>query len=86
MPLTYYCIFTSMLELITKVGTYFSSSSTGNAIDNKSHYCYCESELGKLIDLENILKREVDLISYRVVKNPIFKKELDTTKVALYAA
>jgi len=37
-------------------------------------------------DLEKLFLRKVDLISYRVVKNPIFKKELDDTKVLLYAA
>ena len=37
-------------------------------------------------DLEKLFGREVDLLSYRVVKNPIFKEELDKTKVALYAA
>lgn len=37
-------------------------------------------------DLENLFKCEVDLLSYRVVKNPIFKEELDRTKLPLYAA
>ncbi|MDF9795816.1 putative nucleotidyltransferase [Catalinimonas alkaloidigena] len=37
-------------------------------------------------DLENLFGREIDLLSYRVVKNPIFKEELDKTKVVLYAA
>ncbi len=37
-------------------------------------------------DLEDLFKCEIDLLSYRVVKNPIFKEELDRTKVPLYAA
>lgn len=37
-------------------------------------------------DLEALFLRKVDLVSYRVVKNPIFKRELDETKVELYAA
>jgi len=37
-------------------------------------------------DLEKLFDREIDLLSYRVVKNPIFKEELDKTKIALYAA
>ncbi len=37
-------------------------------------------------DLENLFNHEVDLLSYRVLKNPIFKEELDKTKVTLYAA
>lgn len=37
-------------------------------------------------DLENLFNRPIDLVSYRVIKNPIFKSELDKTKVSLYAA
>lgn len=36
--------------------------------------------------LEKLFKCKIDLISYRVVKNPIFKEELDKTKIELYAA
>jgi predicted nucleotidyltransferase len=37
-------------------------------------------------DLEKLFGCEIDLLSYRVIKNTIFKEELDRTKVALYAA
>jgi uncharacterized protein len=37
-------------------------------------------------DLEQLFERSVDLISYRVIKNPIFKNEIDETKVLLFAA
>jgi predicted nucleotidyltransferase len=37
-------------------------------------------------DLEGLFGREIDLVSYRVIKNPIFKEELDKTKITLYAA
>ncbi len=37
-------------------------------------------------DLESLFHREVDIVSYRAIKNPIFKSELDKTKIALYAA
>ena len=37
-------------------------------------------------DLETLFSKPVDLVSYRVVKNPVFKEELDRTKVMLYAA
>ncbi len=37
-------------------------------------------------DLEKLFSREIDLLSYRVIKNPVFKEELDKTKVVLYAA
>ncbi len=36
--------------------------------------------------LEDLFAKDIDLISYGVVKNPIFKEELDKTKVELYAA
>jgi predicted nucleotidyltransferase len=45
-----------------------------------------ESFFNLLEDLENLLKIQIDLISYRAVKNPIFKEELDNTKYSLYAA
>ena len=34
--------------------------------------------------LENLLKRRIDLIELRGIKNPFFKKELDETKVLIY--
>ena len=37
-------------------------------------------------DLEDLFDRNIDLVSYRVVKNPVFKQELDRTKKSLYAA
>lgn len=45
---------------------------------------YGDAFFGLLEDLENLFDRKIDLVSYRVVKNPIFKQELDNTKVALY--
>lgn len=36
-------------------------------------------------DLEELFNREIDLLSYRVIKNPVFKEELDKTRVILYA-
>ena len=39
-----------------------------------------------LEDLEELFDRKIDLVSYRAVKNPIFKQELDRTKMSLYAA
>ena len=34
--------------------------------------------------LENLFKRQVDLIEERAIKNRFFKKELDNTKIKLY--
>lgn len=45
-----------------------------------------ESFLNLMNDLEILFQKKIDLVSYRVIKNPIFKKELGQTKVELYAA
>jgi predicted nucleotidyltransferase len=42
--------------------------------------------LNLLEDLETLFNRKIDLVSYRVIKNPMFKEELDKTKKILYAA
>jgi uncharacterized protein len=34
--------------------------------------------------IESILKREVDIVEYQSVKNPIFRKILDREKVMIY--
>ena len=34
--------------------------------------------------LEDLLKRDVDLVEYYAVKNPYFKEELDETKQLIY--
>jgi predicted nucleotidyltransferase len=36
--------------------------------------------------LGKLLNRRIDLVSYSVIKNPLFKQEVDNTKVSLYAA
>lgn len=45
-----------------------------------------DAYFGLLEELEKLFNRKIDLISYSVVKNPIFKEELDRTKMTLYAA
>jgi predicted nucleotidyltransferase len=42
--------------------------------------------LDLLNELENLFSRKIDLVSYRVLQNPVFKAELDKTKRTLYAA
>ena len=37
-----------------------------------------------LFSLENLLKRDVDLVEYSAIKNPYFKEELDETKQLIY--
>jgi hypothetical protein len=45
-----------------------------------------ESYFRLLESLESLFNKKIDLISYKVIKNAIFKKELDNTKVSLYVA
>ncbi|MFT5337906.1 MAG: putative nucleotidyltransferase [Sphingobacteriales bacterium] len=45
-----------------------------------------DSFFSLMFNLKELFDREIDLVSYRVVKNPIFKAELDNTKISLYAA
>lgn len=41
---------------------------------------------GLLVDLESLFGRSVDLISYRAIRNPVFKQIVDESRVELYAA
>jgi len=54
--------------------------------DDLSPIEYGEAFFSLLEDLESLFNRKVDLVSYRRVKNPIFKKKIDRTKKSLYAA
>lgn len=36
--------------------------------------------------LEALLKKEIDLLTYRAIRNPILKDEIDSHKTLLYAA
>lgn len=42
--------------------------------------------LGLMVDLEDLLQRRIDLVSYRAIRNPYFKQVVDHTRVNLYAA
>lgn len=37
-------------------------------------------------ELEQLLQREVDLLSYRAIRNPVLRAEIDAHKSLLYAA
>ena len=47
---------------------------------------YADSYFSLLDQLQEILKRKVDLVSNRSLKNPILKEEIYRSKVDLYAA
>lgn len=42
--------------------------------------------LGLLVDLEDLFGRRIDLVSYQAIRNPYFKRVVDSTRVRLYAA
>ena len=45
-----------------------------------------EAFFNLLQDLELLFYKKIDLLAYRSIKNPVFKQELDNTKVSIYAA
>jgi predicted nucleotidyltransferase len=53
-------------------------------IDSKDPIDYSDNYFGLKFQLENILKRPVDLLEDKAVKNPFLKKQIDNTKVLIY--
>ena len=53
-------------------------------IDSKDPIDYSDNYFALKFQLENILKRPVDLLEYKAVKNPFLKKQIDSTKVLVY--
>jgi predicted nucleotidyltransferase len=47
---------------------------------------YAEAWFGLLQELEDLLGRSVDLVTYRYIQNPYFKESVDHTRINLYAA
>lgn len=53
-------------------------------IDEKDPFKYTDLYFNLKSKLEDILKRQVDLLEERAIKNKIFRRELDNTKVKIY--
>ena len=53
-------------------------------IDESDPFKYTDIYFSLKSKLEEILKRKVDLLEDRAIKNRIFKRELDQTKVKIY--
>jgi hypothetical protein len=53
-------------------------------IDEKDPFKYTDIYFNLKSKLEDILKRQVDLLEERAIKNKFFKHELDNTKVMIY--
>ncbi|WAC39369.1 nucleotidyltransferase family protein [Pedobacter sp. SL55] len=49
-------------------------------------FSYADLYFNLKTKLENLLKRQVDLLEERAIKNTLFKKQLDITKVKIYGA
>ncbi len=53
-------------------------------IDEKDPFVYTDIYFNLKSKLEDLLKRQVDLLEERAIKNKFFKLELDNTKVKVY--
>ena len=53
-------------------------------IDEKAPFKYTDIYFNLKSRLEDILKRQVDLLEERAIKNKFFRRELDNTKVMIY--
>ena len=52
--------------------------------DEKDPFKYADLYFSLKTKLEDILKRQVDLLEERGIRNPLFRKALDDTKVKIY--
>jgi hypothetical protein len=53
-------------------------------IDSKDPLDYSDNYFALKFQLEDILKRPVDLLEDKAIKNPFLKKQIDNTKVIIY--
>ena len=52
--------------------------------NEKDPFTYTDLYFNLKSKLEELLKRQIDLIEERAIKNPIFKQQLEKTKVKIY--
>ena len=52
--------------------------------EEKDPYRYTDLYFNLKSKLEDLLKRQIDLIEERAIKNRIFKQQLDISKVKIY--
>lgn len=65
----------------------FSSDSDIDFVvdfDEKDPFKYTDLYFQLKEELEQLLKRQIDLIEERGIKNPFFRKEIDQSKVVIY--
>jgi predicted nucleotidyltransferase len=53
-------------------------------IDSKDPIDYSDNYFAIKFQLEDMLKRQIDLLEAKALKNPFLKKQIDNTKVLVY--
>ena len=53
-------------------------------IDEKDPLSYTDNYFNLKFHLEELLKRQIDLLEQKAIKNPYLKKQIDQTKVLIY--
>jgi uncharacterized protein len=54
-------------------------------IDNKDPFDYADNYFDLKFQLADLLKRDIDLLEDKAIKNPLLKKQIEETKVLVYA-
>ena len=54
-------------------------------IKEKDPFSYADNYFNTKFQIENLLKRKIDLLEEKAIKNPFFKDEIDKTKILIYA-
>lgn len=53
-------------------------------IDNPDPLAYADDYFALKFELEKLLKRDIDLLEQKAIKNPFLKLQIDNTKVLVY--
>jgi hypothetical protein len=54
-------------------------------IDSNDPLAYSDDYFGLKFQLEQLLKRQIDLLEFRAIKNQYLRQNIDNTKVMVYA-
>lgn len=54
-------------------------------IDDSNPYSYSEKYFNLKFQLQEILNREIDLLEQKAIRNRFLRKEIDRTKIQIYA-
>jgi predicted nucleotidyltransferase len=53
-------------------------------IENNDPFSYSDNYFNLKFQLEQLLKRQVDLLEQKAIKNPYLKQEIEKTKILVY--